>query len=76
MKKVQRIKLKLLDNPVKWDASITGVSRDGNTLSVSFDGPFDDMPLYRHSPNLLADWSVDQYDLLQDKTRVRFFQVV
>jgi hypothetical protein len=60
-KKVQRIKLRIHENPVKFDASITAVAPDGTWMDVEFDGPIPDQRLYRFGGGqLFCDMSLEE----------------
>jgi hypothetical protein len=47
-RKVQKIKLRLQGNPVKFDAVVTAMAGDGSWMDVEFDGPIENMRLYKY----------------------------
>ncbi len=56
----QRIKLRLIHHPVKLDATIMEMDSDGGRLKVRFDGPLDDLVLYRYSDDLLVSRKLEK----------------
>lgn len=52
---VQRLRLRIVGNPIKLDATILEMDADGRRLKVRFDGPLDDTVLYRWSDLQLVD---------------------
>ena len=76
-KTTQRIKLRIQGTPVKLDGTILEMSKDGSRLNVRFDGPMDDITLYRWSPTLLIDTDLNGKHRLRtglrlDKSWVHF----
>jgi hypothetical protein len=54
-KKVQKIKLRIHGNPIKLDATILSMTADGKKIRVSFDGPLEDMYLYKFNATELCN---------------------
>jgi hypothetical protein len=54
-KKEQRIKLRILGNPVKLDGTITSMDAKGEWIMVEFDGPLESKKLYWYDEKKLAE---------------------
>lgn len=51
----QRIKLRIYKHPVKHDATIVEFAPDGSWFVVRFDGPLEDLKLWRYSDTIAVD---------------------
>ena len=54
-KKGQRIRLRLYNHAVKFDGEVVELAPDGAWFVVKFDGPLDDLKLWRYGEILLTD---------------------
>ena len=50
----QRIKMRMVGNPVKMDGKVTEYASDGGSFTVTFDGPFPDTTFYPWRENTVT----------------------
>lgn len=58
--KFQRIKLRCVGSPVKWDATILTSDPRGKRIKVRFDGPLDDLILVAYGDKKMVSNGTDK----------------
>jgi len=69
--KVQRIKMRLRNNPVKLDGSITEMDLNGKWFVVVFDGPYPDTKfwIYGNGSSMVTDKELDIHGMATEGTQ-------